>query len=553
MTGYASRHRAMDATHNNEKLFTRLKSVQELAEALETDLEKLTYHAISKRSRSLYRTFEIPKKSGGTRIISAPIPFWKKIQRRLAEILLEIYEPKAVVHGFAQKRSVCTNARMHVGRRFILNVDLKDFFPSINFGRVRGMFLKTPYNCPPEVATLLAQICCCNNELPQGAPTSPIISNMLCSTLDSYLRKLASEYNCSYSRYADDITFSTNKNSFLPHLAKKKIVDGKDVYYPGEKLITVIEKNGFRINVDKFRLQFKHQRQEVTGLVTNHKLNVLRTYIREIRALLHNWNTKGIDECQLFYEAEVRKKRSPELNHKSIPLFKDYIKGKLDYLRMVRGKNDFIVAKFLGQLAALDSSLIDASTILQEKEEIEKLLDHCWIINVTDHKGFVSQGTGFFLQDYGLVTCSHVLGRKITGITATSRHGEHQWKAKIISRNDIKDIAVLKIDYTPESNLEISNVKVKRLTPVMVLGFPNFNDGDTGSAYTGKVSGFRTYFDTPFILIDTTIIGGNSGGPVLDIYGKVIGIAARGGASQSKAQNTEFNAVVPVSELEEFR
>src|SRR5699024_2066569 len=137
---------------------------------------------------------------------------------------------------------------IHVRSRFILNIDLKDFFPSINFGRVRGVFLAKPYNCTKEVATVLAQICCYNNQLPQGSPASPIVSNMICARLDSHLYKLAKKNHCYYSRYADDITISTNKRDFPKEIARLVRTEKKNICNLGNSLLNTINNNGFEIN-----------------------------------------------------------------------------------------------------------------------------------------------------------------------------------------------------------------------------------------------------------------------------------------------------------------
>ena len=190
--------------------FYALKTPQDVADLLEIDLQRLYYHIYIVRESSRYTTFDIPKRYGGHRTISAPVTALKIIQRKLNQVLLQTYSPKPSVHSFLLRKSILTNARVHVARRRILNIDLEDFFPSINFGRVRGLFMGIPYNLNPTVATILAQICCTNNQLPQGAPTSPIVTNMICAKMDSQLMGLAKANKCDCTRYVDDITFSTN-------------------------------------------------------------------------------------------------------------------------------------------------------------------------------------------------------------------------------------------------------------------------------------------------------------------------------------------------------
>jgi RNA-directed DNA polymerase len=198
--------------------FSRLRTRQDVAALLAVTDRELIY--VLYRGGSCYHVFDIPKRSGGTRKICAPAGSIKIIQKRLNQVLQAIYKPKAPVHGFARDRSIVTNADAHIRKRVVLNIDLADFFPTIHFGRVRGVFAKPPYGLPIDVAQVLAQICTYDRALPQGAPTSPIVSNMVCVSLDSGLRTLAQTHGCTYTRYADDITFSTTRRHLAPEVAK---------------------------------------------------------------------------------------------------------------------------------------------------------------------------------------------------------------------------------------------------------------------------------------------------------------------------------------------
>lgn len=203
-----------------QEAFFKLRTRENVAALLDVRNTQLNYHLRISSPKSRYTTFSLPKKSGGIRTICAPITALKIIQQKLHQVLQMVYDPKPAAQGFLMGRSIITNAQRHVGKRFVLNIDLLDFFPSINFGRVRGLFLSKPYSLPENVATILTQICCHENFLPQGAPTSPIVSNMICRKLDSQLQRIAKEYRCTYTRYADDITFSTSLKTFPPSLAK---------------------------------------------------------------------------------------------------------------------------------------------------------------------------------------------------------------------------------------------------------------------------------------------------------------------------------------------
>lgn len=200
--------------------FFNLASARDVAALLEIPYSRLVFHIYQTREKDKYEIIHIKKKGGGERVIYAPLTSLKLIQRKLNDVLQNVYQVKPTVHAYVKGRSILSNAQIHSNKRWVFNIDLKDFFPSINFGRVRGMFHANPYNLPLEVATVLAQICCAYNQLPQGAPTSPIVSNMICGKLDSQLTQLAKTNKCFYSRYADDITYSTSLRKFPASLGK---------------------------------------------------------------------------------------------------------------------------------------------------------------------------------------------------------------------------------------------------------------------------------------------------------------------------------------------
>ncbi len=271
--------------------FCDIASRNELADFLRIPRRKLTYILYIKKVDSCYVSFEIPKKSGGTRQINAPVDDLKAIQRKLAKALYDykinvckirgIYSN--ISHGFEKKKSIITNAKIHRNKRFVLNIDLENFFGSFHFGRVRGFFIKNQdFLFPTEVATVIAQLTCYQGSLPQGAPTSPIIANLMCQILDSRLLKIAKKYKLDYTRYADDLTFSTNNKNFLEY-ENKFLLEIKEE----------IKRAGFNINDQKTRLIFKDSRQTVTGLVVNKKIAVNPTYYRYTKAMAYALYSKG--------------------------------------------------------------------------------------------------------------------------------------------------------------------------------------------------------------------------------------------------------------------
>ncbi|HHF3231904.1 TPA: retron Ec67 family RNA-directed DNA polymerase/endonuclease [Vibrio diabolicus] len=280
----------------NYLLLKQAKTKPELASILGVSAAFLTrtlYRpGVLSHVNSHYHQFDITKKSGGVRTISAPSDELKDLQRKLSDLLLDC---KGVIHldnkvecslshGFERERSIITNARIHRGKKNVLNLDLEDFFGSFNFGRVRGYFIANrDFKLDPHIATTIAQIACYKDSLPQGSPCSPVIANLITNSLDIKLSKLAKRNGCTYTRYADDITFSTRKKSFPTSIVKN--VENVTL---GSKLLGEIRRAGFSVNPKKTRLQFKDSRQEATGLVVNKKVSVKSEYWRLTRAMAHS-------------------------------------------------------------------------------------------------------------------------------------------------------------------------------------------------------------------------------------------------------------------------
>jgi RNA-directed DNA polymerase len=336
--------------------FYSLESPRDIAKLLQIDFGRLVYHLHKTDPKARYKTFAIPKKSGGSRTISSPATALKIIQSKTNQVLQEVYPRKDQIHGFLRGKSILSNATVHTRKRLVLNIDLENFFPSINLGRVRGMLMAVPYNRPPSVATVLANICCFDNQLPQGAPTSPIISNMICAKMDSQLLRLAKKAECSFTRYADDLTFSISKESFPSNIATVLTdSEGKSLSL-GDELVGVIDENGFKINNKKVRLQRSDGRQVVTGLVTNQFPNVKREFNRQIRAMLHAWRKFGLVPAEKeFHERYYDKHRNP---NRSTPSFKKVLQGKIEFFGSIRGKSNPGYIKFRQQLRQLAPELV---------------------------------------------------------------------------------------------------------------------------------------------------------------------------------------------------
>ncbi|MGM0609357.1 MAG: reverse transcriptase domain-containing protein [Candidatus Muiribacteriota bacterium] len=325
--------------------------------------------------KTKYTTKKITKKSGKDRELNIPPLFTKMMQKKILDILSELYQAPKPVHGFIKSENDCTkniisNAKQHVRKKIVINVDIENFFDTINFGRVRGMFLSKPFEVDEKIATRLAQLISHDNKLPQGAPTSPIVSNIICKRLDHQLIKIAKQYKLTYTRYADDITFSTNKIDI-------------DI----EKVITNIEQiinsNGFSINNDKTRVQRANHTQIVTGLKVNKKVNIRKKYKQQIRSMLYSWHKHGLEEATKLHFEKYNKQPLKYLENLEIS-FKNILIGKINFYGQVKGednfnyirfrhcyyllKNDFILKEKLNEFEELDI------TNLKRKEVLSKFI-----------------------------------------------------------------------------------------------------------------------------------------------------------------------------------
>ena len=268
------------------KTVYKFQTLKDVADFLSIPPKLLSYALYIKKIDSYYTVFEIPKKSGGSRRICASHGKLKEIQRRLADQLMPICSSgkNKVSHGFVKNKSICTNARIHVHRRYVLQVDLKDFFDSIHFGRVLGFFKKNKnFLCSDTAARILAQLSCYQGKVPQGSPSSPVITNMICQVMDRRVVQLARAYRLNYTRYADDLTFSTNRKEFK---------DQRTTFL--KKLQKIISKSGFEINSKKTRFTDSTDRQVVTGLTVNKKINSSRDFIKQTRAMADSLYKKSI-------------------------------------------------------------------------------------------------------------------------------------------------------------------------------------------------------------------------------------------------------------------
>ncbi len=264
------------------------------------------FYRISVLQKSFYLlTWSLEKLKGCCREISAPAYNLIQVQRRVLSYVLNQFESTIhpAAHGFRtqwlsekEKYSIVTNARPHQNSEIIINIDLKDFFSSIKFPRVKKVF--QDLGCSEFTSEVFASICCIvspnqSGYLPQGAPTSPIITNLICRQLDDKLQNLAELYGFTYTRYADDLTFSCSDIN-LQYLEQYKDVEAKKLPKQFlQKAKKIIASEGFQANKDKIRIAKKHQQQEVTGIIVNRHLNISRKRLKQFRTVLHKIEQDG--------------------------------------------------------------------------------------------------------------------------------------------------------------------------------------------------------------------------------------------------------------------
>ncbi len=462
------------------------------------ELEQLTRYAFINDTKSNYISFLIKKKSSQDRTIHAPVKGLLSIQRALSYTLQCVFEPHRAAMGFIRNKSIVDNAKMHEGSKFVYNIDLKDFFHSIDQARIwkclqlhpfylnlehdkkfrnehtsisikskkkvktvieylsnaeeeladdftflklsnggklfyklaeKNLILILKENSDLEyiknlalqikderkldedidfvkdrvirslinnkgrdkdnrlrIANLIASLCCTEmeverknengvwekvkrNVLPQGAPTSPVITNIVCQKLDYLLSGVAKRFGLKYSRYADDITFSSMHNVFQPESEFLK------------ELHRIITEQNFHIKESKTRLQKDGYRKEVTGLLVNEKVNVQQRYIKQLRMWLYYWERYGYERATGFFLKQYLADKGHVKN--GMPNMTNVVSGKLEYLKMVKGADNELYLKLKGRFDALSGTINPLEELLNiwENKGIDVAMNHYCKVN----------------------------------------------------------------------------------------------------------------------------------------------------------------------------
>lgn len=374
--------------------------------------------------------------------------------------------------------------------------------------------------------------------------------------MDAQLQKLAIDSRCTYTRYADDITFSFNVSKAKLPRSILRLNSKTDEVSVSPLLDKIIQENGFQVNGEKVRLQGRNQRQEVTGITVNRGLNLKRSYIRQTASMLHAWRKFGAVAAEKEYLEKYRLKainywQKGRAKKADGEFFIDVVKGRINFIQMVKGRDDPVYRTLAFQLT--DALGVPNENFRRSRKDlavfiIEKLVSD-------DH---MKQGTGFLLDDVGLVTNAHV----VEGITSENyelydvyRHYQEDDKKKClpISYSVDNDIAILEPhdDFKKVTRYKIGNDRYLQVGDVItVVGFPNYSPGMTPYIREGRIVSQKTMEGKKTWIVDAPINHGCSGGPVLNEKHEVIGVATFG--EKYNDGNTELNGFIPISYLTEL-
>lgn len=534
--------------------FYQLNSRMDVSSLLEIDDKSLRYFLYAVKPEEAYRVFKIKKKKGSFRTICAPTQKLKAMQRKLAYILDLIYEPKICAYGFIKDKNILDNAHNHTKRKFILNIDLKDFFTQIHFGRIRGMLLKPPYNLGTEAATVIAQISCFQRVLPQGSPVSPVLTNMICKPFDNQMMSFCKKHGVQYTRYADDITISTFQDGFHAQICNN---NPNDILI-GKGLNKIISSNGFTINEDKIFLNSRRTRQEVTGLVVNQFPNIKRERIKELRSILHHCENDLYKTARLYIKkgfcknANISSKVDDEASRDEISAwFKLVLKGKVSYIKQIKGTNSLTFYHFAKKLNDIcGEEVFDLSEFADLFEKIE---DSVFILISESNPDEYMQGTGFFIKDYGLITNFHVTknGDLFKGYKHTNYpdHYEFTVSKGLNELNSDETIDYALYSYRPDTCNgfglgDSSNLKIGQ--KIIIIGYPNYAEGNSPYVQTCHITSKKLFFGAMFCTVSGRIVHGASGGVVLNENEEIIGIIKGGIVSFSEDDINENQGFVPI-------
>lgn len=538
-------------------LYALIDNIDDLANILQISRRKLEF-LVKASACKKYKKFSIPKRSGDLRIIESPCISLKIAQKKLCKILEPYYTPLNCVHGFVKNRSITTGAVSHLSRgsqqgikksaRYYFKMDIADFFPSITSQRIYGLLIGKRLRATPEVAFYISRLCVGEKGLAQGSPLSPLVSNMICLSMDRSILAFAKKNGLFYTRYADDITLSTsNRKRFLD------IFSGTGVYRVPEDLEDAVTKhNGhksFRVNDNKVRVLMPDQRQYITGIVVNKKMNLPREYYRELRSCLHTWRTKGKKEAAAKYY------KNPTPNETELASLEASVYGKLEHYRnIVSGNNERSMP--LEKLGSFFNQCCEGRRFPVHRPEDSIFNITVFPINEKSDEA-PEEGVAFFLEGIGLITARHVFDKfafdgiklkiKLTSVTTNK---SIEMKVPVSLRTTEKQYDCVKIEIDEKVfGREFSSAAPLKLVDFTADAFP-VSEGDDLTAFDVELvadadQDMRGY-ECKEVLVRCKNLSnpnqygrmaqvegeefylGMSGGPIVNKRGEVIGIVRSG-------------------------
>ncbi len=451
-----------------------------------------------------------------------------------------------------------------------MNIDLEDFFPTIHLGRVRGVFTSPPFNMPPAIATVIGQIACdTDGKLPQGAPTSPIVSNLVCGPLDTSLQRLAQSNGSFYPRYADDMSFSTNRSKFPDDLGHR-LPGG--TFSVGPHLRSLIVSHGFRINFHKVWLRTSAEHQEVTGLTVNEFPNITRRVIRQTRAILHNWDTTSLGQA-----AQVFSQKCTSGQPTGEDAFKRFVHGRLSFIGMVRGPDDPVYRRLATKLAFIEKRTPPDSggagpaplrggqaTTSGWQRVYDRLREHLYLLQLdhaqSDEFAADQLGTAFGYERDLLITAGHNLdGFDVRAMDhSLPENGITPIKVKFLNEPHGVDCGLITLPPNSRRGWPGQIPTQERIPQVgeevATIGYP---PRCPAAALVRSLRG-----DVQFIQVNFRQDPGLSGSPLVDKRGYVLGIVVENALQKPKrtgideeasSASTEHGQVLPLGYVHRLR